>query len=112
MGHHDRQLRRFDEPPVWRVFSRRGTIQILLLLKDQEPVRFTELDAACPFIARQVLGTRLTELREIGIIDRIVDDGPPLATRYKLTSVGRRLAEAAIVLNQVAQSDELASQAA
>lgn len=99
--------RRFDEPPVWRVFQRRGTIQILLLLDRQGSARFNEIDRLFPTIARKTIGGRLVELRELGIIERTVEDGPPLATHYSLSEVGTKLARAANLLDEVAQSDDL-----
>lgn len=105
-------MRRFDEPLVWRVFQRRGTVQILLLLQQVGTARFGQINGEFPNIARQVLGNRLAELREIGIVRRAVEEGPPLGTRYSLTELGIELACAANVLDEVAQSDKLPSLAA
>lgn len=112
MAGSGRQERRFDEPPVYRVFMRRGSVQILLLLEDSGEARFGEIDRAFPTIARQVLGNRLAELREIGVVKRTVQEGPPLGTRYSLTELGTRLAQAATVLDEVAHSDQLPALAA
>jgi len=109
MGNSGRKSRRFDEPLVWRVFYRRGTTQILLFLNEVESARFGQINQRYPNIARQVLGSRLAELREIGIVERTVEEGPPLGTCYSLTSLGTRLADAATVLDEVAQSDQLPS---
>lgn len=64
--------------------------------------RFRDIDNAFPFIARQVLVARLSELREIGLIARTVEDGPPLSTSYCLTEDGEKLAVAASILHEVA----------
>ncbi len=112
MGSSPRQARRFDEPLVWRVFQRRGTVQILLLLESAGVARFRDINEAFPTIARQVLGNRLAELREIGIVERRVQEGPPLGSNYRLTDVGVQLAQAANVLDEVARSDQIPSLAA
>ncbi|MBK8294086.1 MAG: helix-turn-helix transcriptional regulator [Solirubrobacterales bacterium] len=111
-GEELKRERRFDEPLVWRIFQRRGTIQILLLLDRQGSARFNEIDRRFPTIARKTLGGRLVELREIGIVQRTVDTGPPIATHYTLSKVGERLARAAKVLDEVAESGDLISLAA
>ena len=109
----NRQLRRFDEPEIWRVFSRRGTIQILLALSRRDAMRSRDIDAEFPSIARQVLGTRLNELRELGAVQRRVFDGPPMTSEYNLTDLGREISVAANVLENAARkSGELEANAA
>lgn len=103
---------RSDEPEEWRVFQRRGTPQILLLLSDGSALRSSEIDAAIPTIKRQVLGTRLNELREIGVLDRHVEEGPPMISRYQVTEKGKALAEAAEALNRVVSATPLSGEGA
>ncbi|MBK5232183.1 MAG: helix-turn-helix transcriptional regulator [Thermoleophilia bacterium] len=104
--------RRLDEPLVRRVFQRRGTVEILLLLKDQDRLRFTEIDEGIPLVAKRVVNARLAELRETGMIERSVIEGPPVSTRYSLTSHGQQLAHAADLIEAVATSEDLPSLAA
>jgi DNA-binding HxlR family transcriptional regulator len=112
MAKPSHRRKRVEEPIVWRVFQRRGTVQILLLLEDQGELRFSEVDRELATINRQTLVSRLVELREVGMINREVDLGPPLATRYSLTSAGRHLAQAAEVLDQVSRRADLPALAA
>lgn len=99
--------RRVDEPLVWRVFYRRGTVPILLLLDRCDSARFTQINETLEPIARQVLASRLAELRELAIVARNPGDGGPATDEYELTSLGKHLANAASVLNAVAQDNRL-----
>ncbi|HMX71357.1 MAG TPA: winged helix-turn-helix transcriptional regulator [Solirubrobacterales bacterium] len=105
-----RAAQRPDEPEEWRVFQRRGTPQILLLLSDGSSLRSSEIDAAIPTIKRQILGTRLNELRELGILEREVEEGPPMISRYRVTEKGTALAEVAEALNRVVSATPLAEE--
>lgn len=102
-----KQEKRVEEPEVWRVFQRRGSIQILILLSDGQAMRASEFDKALPFIARQVIGNRLNEMRELGILNREVHAGPPILSRYSLTEKGLRIANAALILNGYGRADHL-----
>lgn len=42
-------------------------------------------------ISDSVLSARLAELTELGLVGRVVIDGPPVAVRYSLTASGRAL---------------------
>lgn len=102
-----RRSYRLDEPIFWRVFQKRGAPQILLLLEREGRLRFGELDRTLEAISRQILATRLVELREVGMVNRDVEVGPPLSTWYSLTPAGRHLAKAASVLEEVSRREDL-----
>lgn len=104
MEKSDRPEQRVDEPEIWRVFQRRGTPQILLLLSAESTLRASEIHRQIPTIARQVLGSRLNELVGLGLATREVDAGPPIASKYSLTSDGLWLAKAATILDDVANA--------
>src|SRR3977135_1756674 len=53
------------------------------------PARFNQLLAGIPGISDRVLTERLRELETEGIVERLVDPGPPGGARYPLTSRGR-----------------------
>jgi DNA-binding HxlR family transcriptional regulator len=80
----DRQLR------VFRLVGKRWTLAILATLT-QGPARFSELVRAVPGLSERVMSERLQELCEAGLVERLVDPGPPLSTRYRLTRSGDRL---------------------
>jgi DNA-binding HxlR family transcriptional regulator len=55
------------------------------------PATFTGLRRAVRGISDSVLSDRLTELAAAGLVQRTVDDGPPVAVSYQLTEAGRSL---------------------
>lgn len=102
------QERRSDEPEIQRIFSRRGTVEILRQFEGQDAVRFGEINDATPSIARQLISQRLFELQRAGVIQReILQHGPPTHTQYTLTPLGARLARIAQELSEVAAADQL-----
>ena len=95
---------RSNEPLVQRVFYRRGSAEILLLLSESGPMRFSEICRSLPEISDQTISVRLADLREIGVLDRDVDEGPPIISTYSVTELGRPLVEAASNIKAVANS--------
>jgi DNA-binding HxlR family transcriptional regulator len=55
------------------------------------PAGFTELRRAVTGISDSVLSERLTELTGAGLVQRSVDEGPPIAVDYRLTPAGMAL---------------------
>src|SRR5262245_20081523 len=55
------------------------------------PARFNQLLAGIPGISDRVLTERLRELEAEGIVERLVDPGPPVSVSYRLKSSGRAL---------------------
>jgi len=55
------------------------------------PARFNQLLAGIPGISDRVLTERLRELEVEGILERLVDPGPPVRVSYRLTARGRAL---------------------
>src|SRR5207253_4051529 len=53
------------------------------------PARFTQLLAGIPGISDRVLTERLRELETEGLVERLVDPGPPVRVSYRLTARGR-----------------------
>ena len=68
---------------------------LILNVLQAGPLRFTELAAAARGPGDKVLSARLKELERSGLIDRLVDPGPPVRVRYELTSAGRGFADVA-----------------
>jgi len=64
------------------------------------PAGFCELARSIEGISDSVLSSRLSDLGEAGLIDRRVEEGPPVAVRYALTSRGEALIPA---LEQIAR---------
>jgi len=63
------------------------------------PATFTGLRRAVAGISDSVLSDRLAELAAVGLVQRTVDDGPPVAVSYQLTEAGLALTP---VLQQLA----------
>jgi DNA-binding HxlR family transcriptional regulator len=59
------------------------------MLHDVE--RFSDLKHAIPEMSSRMLAERLRELEQEGIVDRVVDEGPPTRVSYLLTAKGRAL---------------------
>src|SRR3979411_3094382 len=55
------------------------------------PARFNQLLAGIPGISDRVLTERLRELEYEGLVERLVDPGPPVRVSYRLTQRGRAL---------------------
>src|SRR5437016_13078536 len=55
------------------------------------PARFNQLLSGIPGISDRVLTERLRELESEGLVERLVDPGPPVRVSYRLTSRGRAL---------------------
>ena len=92
----ERQLR------VFRLVGKRWTLAILAALM-YGPSRFSELSRAVPGLSERVMSERLQELCEARLVERLVDPGPPVGTRYRLTSAGERLRPAVESLLEAAQ---------
>ena len=54
-------------------------------------VRFNQLLMGIPGISDRVLSERLRELEHAGVLERLVDPGPPLRVHYRLTERGLAL---------------------
>jgi DNA-binding HxlR family transcriptional regulator len=65
-----------------------GVILAILL---SGPAGFSELKRAVSGISDSVLSERLHELGQAGLVQRSVDEGPPVAVRYSLTPAGQAL---------------------
>jgi DNA-binding HxlR family transcriptional regulator len=72
------------------LLGRRWTGVVLGTLSDG-PASFGELARAVEGISDSMLATRLGKLTEVGLVARTVDEGPPVAVTYELTTAGRAL---------------------
>lgn len=76
--------------PVFALLGKRWTGLVLGTLMDG-PARFSELARAIDGVSERMLGERLNELGDAGLVERIVDDGPPVTVTYQLTERGAAL---------------------
>lgn len=77
----------------------------------QRPARFGELARAIDGITESMLSARLSELQDLGLVEREVLEGPPIATVYRLTAAGRDLEPALLSLAKWAELHMLPARA-
>ncbi|CAN5897965.1 helix-turn-helix domain-containing protein [soil metagenome] len=75
---------------VFSLLGKRWTGMIIGVLLEG-PRRFAELARSMPSITDGMLSSRLAELREAGLVERQIIEGPPVATIYQLTPRGLAL---------------------
>jgi DNA-binding HxlR family transcriptional regulator len=85
------------------IIARRWTPQLLVILMEG-PARFVELASAVPGLSGRVMTERLKELQDAGLVQRIVDPGPPITSTYLLTDEGELLRPALAALSRWAES--------
>ena len=74
---------------AFSIFSSRWTIEILATLYIAGERRFNEMRKLLRGISSRTLSDKLTRCTETGLVERIVEDGPPIRVTYKLTEHGR-----------------------
>ena len=88
---------------VFSLLGKRWTGVIIGVLLER-PARFAELARAIPAITEGMLSSRLTELKDLGLVEREVIDGPPIGSVYRLTESGVALRPALTALGQWASA--------
>ena len=74
---------------AFSMFSSRWTTEILSALYIAGDKRFNELRTLLRGIPSRTLSDKLTACRENGLVERVVEDGPPIRVMYRLTTHGR-----------------------
>lgn len=64
---------------------------VLLGALSEGPLGFAELKRAVAGISDSVLAERLARLGAAGVIERVIGEGPPVSTSYRLTTAGLAL---------------------
>ena len=64
---------------------------LLATLMDGGPAGYAELRRAVTGISDSVLSDRLSQLGAAGLIERVIDGGPPISVTYQLTARGQAL---------------------
>ncbi len=75
---------------MFSLVGKRWTLPILAAVMHGS-TRFSEIARAVPGLSERVMSERLQELCEAGVVERQVEPGPPLGTRYLLTARGECL---------------------
>jgi len=76
---------------AFSILSQRWVLQIMVLLLLSGPMRFSEIKKTLG-ISSRTLSEKLRRLRKVGMVEREVEPGPPVSTRYKLSRDGREIA--------------------
>ena len=71
------------------MFSSRWTTEILSALYIAGDKRFNELRTLLRGISSRTLSDKLRSCQENGLVERVVEDGPPIRVIYRLTTHGR-----------------------
>lgn len=87
---------------VFSLLGKRWTGMIIGVLLEG-PRRFAELARSMPSITDGMLSSRLAELRDAGLVERQIVEGPPVATIYLLTPKGEALGPALRALTEWAR---------
>jgi DNA-binding HxlR family transcriptional regulator len=81
------------------VLGRPWTALILNVLQ-AGPLRFSELAEQAAGPGDKILSARLKELEARGLVERHVDEGPPVKVTYELTACGRSFEGVAIAIEE------------
>jgi DNA-binding HxlR family transcriptional regulator len=74
---------------AFSIFSSKWTIEILATLYIAGDRRFNEMRRLLRGISSRTLSDKLTTCVQNGLVDRVVEDGPPIRVIYRLTEHGR-----------------------
>ena len=74
---------------AFEMFSSRWTTEILAALYIAGDRRFNELRTLLRGISSRTLSDKLTTCQKHGVVQRVVEEGPPIRVTYRLTSHGR-----------------------
>ncbi len=94
--------------PVRNVIARFGNkwaLLVLLVISEDEPVRYNELGRKIPDISSRVLSNTLKTLEADGLINRKLFQEVPQRVEYSLTETGRSLIPLILKLTEWAQKN-------
>ncbi|MBD5232680.1 MAG: helix-turn-helix transcriptional regulator [Bacteroidales bacterium] len=94
--------------PVRNVVARFGNkwaLLVILVLSENEPIRYNELGRKIPDISSRVLSNTLRILEADGLINRRFYQEVPPRVEYSLTETGRSLVPIIIKLTEWAQNN-------
>ena len=74
---------------AFSIFSSKWTIEILATLYIAGERRFNEMRTLLRGISSRTLSDKLTTCVQNGLVDRVVEDGPPIRVIYRLTDHGQ-----------------------
>ena len=93
---------------VFALLGKRWSGLIIATLLDGA-ARFSEIARLVPGVSERMLSERLSELGAAGLVDREVEEGPPVNVRYRLTRRGEGLRPALAELQRWGEEQLLPS---
>ncbi len=94
--------------PVRNVIARFGNkwaLLVLLVISENEPIRYNELGRKIPDISSRVLSGTLRSLEADGLISRKLYNEVPARVEYSLTDIGSSLIPIILQLTEWAQNN-------
>lgn len=94
--------------PVRNVIARFGNkwaLLVILVLSENEPIRYNELGRKIPDISSRILANTLRTLEADGLVNRKYYQEVPPRVEYSLTDTGRSLVPIIIRLTEWAQTN-------
>ena len=94
--------------PVRNVIARFGNkwaLLVILVLSENEPIRYNELGRKIPDISSRILANTLRTLEADGLVDRKYYQEVPPRVEYSLTDTGRSLIPIILQLTEWAQTN-------
>lgn len=94
--------------PVRNVVTRFGNkwaLLVLLVISENDPIRYNELGRKIPDISSRVLSSTLRILEADGLISRTLYNEVPARVEYSLTEIGRSLIPIILQLTAWAQAN-------
>lgn len=94
--------------PVRNVVARFGNkwaLLVILVLSENEPIRYNELGRKIPDISSRVLSSTLRVLEADGLVDRKLYQEVPPRVEYSLTATGKSLVPIILELTAWAQAN-------
>lgn len=86
-------------------FGNKWALLVILVLSENEPIRYNELGRKIPDISSRVLSNTLRTLEADGLVLRTVYQDVPPRVEYSLTDTGRSLVPIILRLTEWAQKN-------
>ena len=86
-------------------FGNKWALLVILVLCENEPIRYNELGRKIPDISSRVLSNTLRTLEADGLVNRRLYQEVPPRVEYSLTETGRSLVNIKIKLTECAQNN-------
>ena len=86
-------------------FGNKWALLVILVLSENEPIRYNELGRKIPDISSRVLSNTLRILEADGLVNRRFYQEVPPRVEYSLTETGRSLVPIIIKLTEWAQNN-------